>query len=66
MAGDCDRKVAQLTEGQVSKGGQNPPNSGGSRPPAPQGSGGAGDSARVSNQQQNSVVTNRKEISDGR
>jgi len=34
------RNVVPLTEGQVSKGGQNPPNPGSARPPAPQGSGG--------------------------
>jgi hypothetical protein len=33
-------KVKQLTEGKVSKGGQNPPNKSRKRPPAPGGSGG--------------------------
>jgi len=40
MADNSERTVVPLTGGKVSKGGQNPPNPGGARPPAPQGSGG--------------------------
>lgn len=35
-----ERRFAPLTEGQVTKGGHNPPNNSAVRPPAPQGSGG--------------------------
>ncbi len=35
-----ERRFVPLAEGQVTKGGHNPPNQGVARPPAPQGSGG--------------------------
>jgi len=40
MAADREKesRIIQITEGQVSKGGQNPPNNSTERPPAPQGS----------------------------
>lgn len=49
MAAD-DHKIVPLTEGQVTKGGHNPPNQSTARPPAPQGSGGA-DVKNTSNSQ---------------
>ncbi|RDJ35133.1 MAG: hypothetical protein DWQ19_09875 [Crenarchaeota archaeon] len=41
--GPIKKEVVQLTEGRVSKGGQNPPNYSLKRPAPPKGSGGSGD-----------------------
>jgi hypothetical protein len=55
---ETERKiVTPLTEGYVSKGGQNPPNASVARPPAPQGSG--GQSMKVENANQTQRTTGK-------